>query len=96
MENKTKPAAETSSPSKQLAALADRWAVVNLLPCTISIDLPTSVTIGDLLDLEVGSVVNSHHSPSAPVPVWVNGIVIGLAEFDLSGRHLAVRITEVC
>ncbi|HEY6292735.1 MAG TPA: FliM/FliN family flagellar motor C-terminal domain-containing protein [Terriglobia bacterium] len=57
--------------------------------------MPTPITVGDVLDLEVGSVIRSHHSPTNPVPVWVNGVIIGQAEFDVAGRQLAVRITEV-
>ena len=51
---------------------------------------------GDLLDIEVGSIINTHHASGNPVPIWVNEVRIGWAEFDVIGKHVAVRITEVC
>ena len=91
----TKPTPETHLAHIQTPP--SRWAVVSLLPCTLSVDVVApGFTIGDLLDLEVGSIINTHHASGNPVPVWVNGVRIGWAEFDVLGKHVAVRITEVC
>jgi len=90
----TKPTPETHLAHTQVLS---RWAVASLLPCTLSVDVVApGFTIGDLLDLEVGSIINTHHASGNPVPVWVNGVRIGWAEFDVLGKHVAVRITEVC
>jgi flagellar motor switch/type III secretory pathway protein FliN len=92
----TKPTPETALHLAQTPA-SSRWAVASLLPCTLSVDVVApGFTIGDLLDLEVGSIINTHHASGNPVPVWVNGVRIGWAEFDVIGKHVAVRITEVC
>jgi flagellar motor switch/type III secretory pathway protein FliN len=90
----TKPTPETYLAHTQAPS---RWAVASLLPCTLSVDVVApGFTIGDLLDLEVGSIINTRHASGNPVPVWVNGVRIGWAEFDVLGKHVAVRITEVC
>lgn len=94
MEN-TKP--EAALQLAQIPVLPSRWAVASLLPCTLSVDvLAPGFTIGNLLDLEVGSIINTRHASGNPVPVWVNGVRVGWAEFDIIGKHVAVRITEVC
>jgi flagellar motor switch/type III secretory pathway protein FliN len=93
----TKPTLETTLHLAQSPVSSPRWAVASLLPCTLSVDvLAPGFTIGDLLDLDVGSIINTHHSSGNPVPVWVNEVRIGWAEFDVIGKHVAVRITEVC
>jgi flagellar motor switch/type III secretory pathway protein FliN len=77
--------------------ITSRWAAASLLPCTLSVDvIAPGFTIGDLLDLEPGSIINARHASGNPVPVWVNGVRIGWAEFDVIGKRVAVRITEVC
>jgi len=95
MEEQANPVTQAAKRQERRPITQERWTWVSALPCVLSVDLPTPVTVGDVLDLEVGSVIRSHHSPSNPVPVWVNGVVIGRAEFDVAGKVLAVRITEV-
>jgi len=96
MEEKPKTASEAQPKPRVAAPSQDRWTALVLLPCTLSVDLAVSeVTVGDLLDLEVGSIINSHHPESSPLPVWVNGVTVGRAEFDVVGKHIAVRITEI-
>jgi len=93
----TKPTPETALHLAQTPVPSSRWAVASLLPCTLSVDvLAPGFTIGDLLDIEVGSIINTHHASGNPVPIWVNEVRIGWAEFDVIGKHVAVRITEVC
>jgi flagellar motor switch/type III secretory pathway protein FliN len=94
---KPKPASSEAQPKPSLIAPAQgRWASLLLLPCTLSVDLAVSeVTVADLLGLEVGSIINSRHPENSPLPVWVNGVTVGWAEFDAVGKHMAVRITEI-
>jgi len=93
----TKPTPEAGLQLAQTSLSSARWATASLLPCTLSVDvLAPGFTIGDLLDLETGSIINTRHASGNPVPVWVNGVRIGWAEFDVIGKHVAVRITEVC
>ena len=76
--------------------LEEAWNEAQWLPCKLSVALQVpSLTVGDLLDLELGSVIDCRVSEDTPLPVWVNEVVIGWAEFDVVGKRLAVRITEL-
>jgi len=76
---------------------SDIWAGVQRLPCTLTVSLPISgITVGDLLRLEVNSIVDSQQGTESPLPVWVNGVMVASSEFDVAGERLAIRITELC
>jgi flagellar motor switch/type III secretory pathway protein FliN len=65
------------------------------LPCTLSLELPVvQFTIGDLLSLTKGSVVQTACHQTSDVPLRVNQLLIGWTEFEVVGDKLAVRITE--
>ncbi len=94
VENK-RPATEIQPNSGANAPAENPWAVVSLLPCVLSAEIEARCfTVGDLLDLGVGSVINSHHSKAGPIPLWVNGVKLCWAEFDVIGNRLGVRVTE--
>jgi len=65
------------------------------LPCTLTLDIPVvGFTIGDLLSLAKGSIVETACHHTSDVPLRVNRLLIGWTEFDVVGDRLAVRITE--
>jgi flagellar motor switch/type III secretory pathway protein FliN len=65
------------------------------LPCTLSLDLPiVRFTIGDLLKLTKGSIVETACHHTSDVPLRVNQLLIGWTEFEVIGDRLAVRITD--
>jgi flagellar motor switch/type III secretory pathway protein FliN len=65
------------------------------LPCTLSLDVPvTRFTIGDLLKLSAGSIVETACHHTSDVPLRVNQLLIGWTEFEVIGDRLAVRITD--
>jgi flagellar motor switch/type III secretory pathway protein FliN len=65
------------------------------LPCTLSLEVPVvRFTIGDLLALKEGSIVETACHHTSDVPLRVNQLLIGWTEFDVIGDRLAVRITE--
>jgi flagellar motor switch/type III secretory pathway protein FliN len=65
------------------------------LPCLLSLDLPVvGFTIGDLLNLKKGSIVETACHHTSDVPLRVNQLLIGWTEFEVIGDRLAVRITE--
>jgi flagellar motor switch/type III secretory pathway protein FliN len=74
----------------------DPWAAISGLPCQLSaaLDVP-GFRVSDLLTLDRESVIDSRINSAGPVPVWVNGVKIGLAEFDVLGVRLAIRIKEL-
>lgn len=65
------------------------------LPCTITLEIPVvRFTIGDLLALSKGSIVETACHHTSDVPLRINQLLIGWTEFDVIGDRLAVRITE--
>ncbi len=79
-----------------IAVPDELWDEAGWLPCVISVDLPVPLfTVRDLLQLDVGAVVETKIADGADVPVMVNAQLIGWAEFEMVGHKLAVRMTEL-
>lgn len=77
-------------------AAADEWAALGALPCKLSVAVSVpGFTVRDLLVLDVGSVVETQTSATGSVPVWVNGVKIARAEFDVLRANVAIRIGEL-
>ncbi len=86
-------AAETSATPQ--AAPTDLLDTMPWLPCTLTLEIPVvRFTIGDLLSLTEGSLVETACHHTSDVPLRVNQTLIGWAEFDVIEDRLAVRITE--
>jgi flagellar motor switch/type III secretory pathway protein FliN len=65
------------------------------LPCTLSLELPVvRFTVGDLLTLAKGSIVETACHYTSDIPLRVNRLLIGWTEFEVVGEQMAVRITE--
>jgi len=65
------------------------------LPFNLSLELPVArFTIGDLLTLAKGSIVETACHHTSDVPLRVNHILIGWTEFEVIGDKIAVRITD--
>jgi len=65
------------------------------LPFTLSVEIPVvRFTIGDLLGLRTGSIVETGCNQTSDLPLRANGLLIGWTEFEVVGDRLAVRITE--
>ena len=66
------------------------------LPCTVSLVVPVvRFTIGDLLKLDRGSIVETACHHTSDIPLRANGQLIGWTEFEVIGNRLAVRVTEL-
>lgn len=66
------------------------------LPCTLALDLPVlKFTVGDLLSLRSGSIVETAYHQSSDLPLRVNGQLVGWTEFEVVGERLAVRLTDL-
>ncbi len=77
------------------AAEGDLLDSMPWLPCTLSLEVPVvGFTIGDLLALREGSIVETACHHTSDVPLRANQLLIGWTEFDVIGDRLAVRITE--
>lgn len=65
------------------------------LPCTLSVEVPVvRFTIGDLLSLARGSIVETACHQTSDVPLRINQLLVGWTEFEVIGDRLAVRITD--
>jgi flagellar motor switch/type III secretory pathway protein FliN len=77
------------------AIKADPLDSMPWLPCVLSLEVPVvGFTIGDLLMLAKGSVVETSCHHTSDVPLRVNQMLIGWTEFEVIGDRLAVRITD--
>src|ERR1700730_4468255 len=66
------------------------------LPCTLALDLPVvNFTVGHLLSLTNGSIVETEYHQSSDLPLRVNGQLVGWTEFEVVGERLAVRLTDL-
>lgn len=81
--------------SAPVASGEDLLDTMPWLPCTLSLDLPVvRFTIGDLLTLAKGSIVETACHHTSDVPLRVNHLLIGWTEFEVIGERLAARITD--
>ncbi len=91
----------TAKPETEQTAAAestgqDLWREVSWIPCTLSVALPIpGVKVRDLLAFTIETVLDSHQPVASSLPVWVNGVMIGQAEFDVVGTRLTVLINEL-
>jgi len=66
------------------------------LPCTIALDIPVvNFTVGDLLAIVEGAIVETAYHQSSDLPLRVNGQLVGWTEFEVVGERLAVRLTDL-
>jgi flagellar motor switch/type III secretory pathway protein FliN len=74
----------------------DRLDALGWLPCTLTVDLQlVKFTIGDLLRLGVGAIVETACNQTSDLPLRVNGRLMGWTEFEVVGERLAVRLTDL-
>jgi flagellar motor switch/type III secretory pathway protein FliN len=90
-----------SNSAKEMV-LSDRQPELNpgeslpWLPCTIALDIPVlRFTVGDLLGLVSGSIVETSYHQSSDLPLRVNEQLVGWTEFEVVGERLAVRLTDL-
>jgi len=89
------PQFDESHSSEPMANGPDLLDTMPWLPCTLTLDLPVKgFTIGDLLTLATGSVIETACHHTSDVPLRVNQLLIGWTEFEVIGSRLAVRITD--
>jgi flagellar motor switch/type III secretory pathway protein FliN len=72
------------------------WSHVKGLPCRLSVEIPIPrFTVGRLLDLAPGVILDTYCEEGSHVPVLVNGEMIGWGEFEMVDEILAIRLTEL-
>jgi flagellar motor switch protein FliN len=87
-----------AAPSVQpkLEGASDPWAMVENLPCILSVEIPVpSFTVGDLMRLGKGRVIATNWVVGHDLPLRINGAMIAWIEFEVVQERLAVRLTEL-
>ena len=85
--------APNSSPAAKKPGAEERlpW-----LPCTLALEVPVvGFTVGSLLRLRPGSLVQTSCHQSTDIPLQVNGMLMAWTEFEVVGERLAARITDL-
>jgi flagellar motor switch/type III secretory pathway protein FliN len=78
------------------AISAELWEEAGWLPCNLSVEVPLhGFTVRDLLQLSIGSVVETKWKTGEDMPVRANCRQIGWVEFEALGEFLAFRLTEL-
>ena len=66
------------------------------LPCTLALEVSVvGFTVGSLLKLAEGALVQTTCHQSTDIPLHVNGILMAWTEFEVVGERLAARITDL-
>jgi flagellar motor switch/type III secretory pathway protein FliN len=66
------------------------------LPCTLALEVPiVKLTVGSLLSMKAGSLIESAWHQSTDIPLRVNGLLMAWTEFEVVGDRLAARITDL-
>ena len=66
------------------------------LPCTLTLEVQVMrFTVGDLMTLTPGTILETHTQQNEDLPLQVNGQLVGLVEIEVVGEHLAVRLTGI-
>lgn len=95
MEAAVQPAKEPQTPDTS-GPTPDPVETFGWFPCLMSLEIPVSqFTVGDLLKLRKGMIVETSAHHSSDIPLRANGLLIGWTEFEAIGNRLAVRITEL-
>jgi flagellar motor switch/type III secretory pathway protein FliN len=90
------PVPGTSAEPADAGDARDPVKLMPWLPCTLTLDVTApNFTVGDLLRLRVGSIVETRWPYVSDVPMSVNGKRVGWAKFEVIGDRLAARITEL-
>ena len=90
------PNSAVNLPSIIVREERDPLDIIPWLPCTVALDIPVvRFTVGDLLALVKGAIVETAYHQSSDLPLRVNGQLVGWTEFEVVGERLAVRLTDL-
>jgi len=65
------------------------------LVCQAKVEIPVpGFTVGDLLALTPGAIVQTATPCAKDIPIQINRISLGSGKFEVIGERLAIRITE--
>jgi flagellar motor switch/type III secretory pathway protein FliN len=71
----------------------DPWDFVQEVPCALRVEIPVEkLTVGQVLKLQVGSIINSGLEEGSVVSIWVSNQRIGWGRFEVVGERLGIQI----
>jgi len=83
-------------PKNDVVNETGKWSEAVWLPCDLTVELSIpKFSVGDVLRLDLQSVINAKWNQNADVPIRINGHLIAWAEFEVVGDRLAVRVTRL-
>ncbi len=89
-------APSTSAPLLAGELELDSLAAAFHIPCIVRLDIPvTAFTVGTLMELTVGSLIETDAQQNEDLELSVNGQLIGSVEIEVTGDKLAVRLTGI-
>ncbi|NLP36134.1 MAG: hypothetical protein GX357_00580 [Firmicutes bacterium] len=95
-EDKTATEQAVAAQPQREPAMPRRLERILDLPMQLSVNLgETRKTLGEVLALNIGSVVEFAQSAEAPVAICLDGKLIARGEVVIIEEHFAVRITEI-
>lgn len=87
---------DDSIPQERIMTADEASEVLGDVPVEISIELGrVKLTIGELMDLRRGAVVDLDRLAGEPVDVLANGTVVARGEVVLVNDYYSVRITDI-
>jgi flagellar motor switch/type III secretory pathway protein FliN len=86
-----------SLPESQQVEIPDAaWQQAQWLPSQLRAEAPVACfTVGDLLRLEVNSVVDSGTPAVSDISIRVNGAAIGSAALTMVDNRMAIRLSRL-
>lgn len=74
----------------------DPLSRAHMLPCRLVLETPViDFTVGTLMKLETGDIVETAAQHNEDLLLHVNGQLVGTVKFDVTRDKLAVRLTGV-
>ena len=74
----------------------DPLAAAFHIPCVLTLEIPVpAFTVGSLMKLAVGSLVETAVQQNEDLELSVNGQLVGPVEIEVTGDNLAVRLTGI-
>ena len=87
---------ELALPPAAAMEAGDPLVRAHMLPCRLVLEATViNFTVGTLMRLEPGSVVETAAQHNEDLLLHVNGQVVGTVKFDVTRDRLAVRLTGV-
>ena len=98
METKSEPSVEgeLATPHPEVSHGEDPLLRAHLLPCRLVLEAPVvNFTVGTLMRLQPGSVLETAAQHNEDLLLHVNGQIVGTVKFDVTRDRLAVRLTGI-